>query len=134
MNYLDPGDLFRIAEAAIGSPPTVRNPGLMGSAATRPQAVVNGRESYVTVHRKAAALLRNNPLAAGNQQLAWAATAVFLEVNGEPATLGQRDAVDLVTGVADGSIDDLHVIADRLAGAGAGMPVAETPATETEAS
>ena len=34
MNYLDPGDLFRIAEAAIGSPPTVRNPGLMGSAAT----------------------------------------------------------------------------------------------------
>jgi hypothetical protein len=24
----------------------VRNPGLMGSAATRPQAVVNGRESY----------------------------------------------------------------------------------------
>src|SRR3712207_7725610 len=53
MNYLDPGDLFRIAEAAIGSPPTVRNPGLMGSAATRPQAVVNGRESYLTVHRKA---------------------------------------------------------------------------------
>ena len=45
MNCLDPGDLFRIAEAAIGSPPTVRNPGLMGSAATRPQAVVNGRRA-----------------------------------------------------------------------------------------
>jgi death-on-curing protein len=94
----------------------------MGSAATRPQAVVNGQDSYVTVHRKAAALmhalLRNNPLAGGNEQLAWAATAVFLEVNGEPATLGQRDVVDLVTGVADGSIDDLYVIADRLAGAG----------------
>jgi death-on-curing protein len=124
VNYLDPGDLFRIAEAAIGSPPTVRNPGLMGSAATRPQAVVNGQESYATVHRKAAALLhallRTNPLAGGNQQLAWAATAVFLDVNGEPATLGQRDAVDLVTGVADGSIDDIDVIADRLAGAGPG--------------
>ena len=124
MNYLDPGDLFRIAEAAIGSPPTVRNPGLMGSAATRPQAVVNGQESYATVHRKAAALLhallRTNPLAGGNQQLAWAATAVFLDVNGEPATLAQRDAVDLVTGVADRSIDDIDVIAARLTGAGPG--------------
>jgi death on curing protein len=124
VNYLDPGDLFRIAEAAIGSPPTVRNPGLMGSAATRPQAVVNGQESYATVHRKAAALLhallRNNPLANGNEQLAWAATAVFLDVNGEPATLAQRDVVNLVTGVADGSIDDIDVIADRLAGVGAG--------------
>jgi death on curing protein len=82
VNYLDPGDLFRIAEAAISSPPIVRNPGLMGSAASRPQAVVNGQESYATVHRKAAALLCTNPLASGNEQLAWAATAVFLEVNG----------------------------------------------------
>jgi death-on-curing protein len=122
VNYLDPGDLFRIAEAAIGSSPSVRNPGLLGSAATRPQAAVNGKENYPTVHTKAAALLhallRNNPLADGNEQLAWAATAVFLEVNGEPATLDQADAVNLVTSVADGSLDDLYVIADRLADAG----------------
>jgi hypothetical protein len=43
---------------------------------------------------------------------------MFLEVNGEPATLGQRDVVDLVTGVANGAIDDIDVIAGRLAGAG----------------
>jgi death-on-curing protein len=66
------------------------------------------------------ALLRTNPLASGNEQLAWAATATFLEVNGEPATLGQRDVVDLVTGVANGAIDDIDVIAGRLAGASPG--------------
>ncbi len=74
MIYLDPDDLFRIAEAANGSPPDVRNPGLMGSATNRPQAVVDGEESYKSVHRKAAALmhalLRNNPLGSGNRQLA----------------------------------------------------------------
>lgn len=119
MNYLDPGDLFRIAEAAIGSPPTVRNPGLMGSAATRPQAVVNGQESYLTVHRKAAALmhalLRNNPLAGGNEQLAWAATAVFLGINGHRVVTGQDDVVDLVLAVAAGTLDDLEKIAAQLA-------------------
>jgi death-on-curing protein len=74
MIYLDPGDLFRITEAATGAPPTVRNPGLLGSAATRPQAAVAGKESYPTVHTKAAALLhallRNTPLDGGNEQLA----------------------------------------------------------------
>jgi hypothetical protein len=44
---------------------------------------------------------------------------VFLDLNGEPARLDQRDAVDLVTAVADGSLDDLYVIADRLQRSGA---------------
>ncbi|RBY76025.1 type II toxin-antitoxin system death-on-curing family toxin [Geodermatophilus sp. TF02-6] len=120
MIYLDPGDLFRIAEAATGSAPAVRNAGLMVSSTSRPQRSESGRDAYPTLHDKAAALmhtlLRNRPLGAGNGQLAWAATAVFLDANGAPPGLTQRDAVDLVVAVADGTIDEVGVIAERLRG------------------
>jgi death-on-curing protein len=78
--HLTVEDPLVIAEEAIGAP-TVRDIGLLDSAAHRPQASAFGRDGYPTMHEKAAALLeaivRNHALSDGNERLAWAAVVVL---------------------------------------------------------
>jgi death-on-curing protein len=70
------------------------------------------------VFSKAAALLhslcRNHALVDGNKRLAWAATAVFLVLNGRAPRVDQDAVFDLVMAVADGTLDDVRAIAARL--------------------
>lgn len=103
--YLDVEDLVDLARMLLGDPPPVRDIGLLGSAAARPQTTVFGEDAYPDVWTKAAALLhslvKNHPLVDGNKRLGWLAAAAFLEINGIRITRASNDDVyDLVYAVA----------------------------------
>ena len=105
--YLTPEDLIHLAALLLGDPPPVRDMGLLGAAAARPQTTVFGEDAYPDVWAKAAALLqsivKNHPLVDGNKRLGWLATAVFLELNGIGAVRATNDDVyDVIMGVAAG--------------------------------
>lgn len=118
--FLDLDDLTVIATDAIGSPPLVRDYGLLEAALARPAATVFGSDAYPTIHAKAAALLHslaaNHALVDGNKRLALLATYVFLDLNGYELSTSQDAAYDLVISVADGTLSDVEKIAERLAG------------------
>ena len=105
--YLETEDLLLLATMLLGDPPPIRDLGLLGSAAARPQTTVFGTDAYADVWVKAAALLqsivKNHPLVDGNKRLGWLATAVFLELNGVAVAGASNDDVyELVVGVAAG--------------------------------
>lgn len=118
VEYLDTDDLVDLAVVLLGDPPPIRDLGLLGSAAARPQATAFGDDAYADLWTKAAALLhsvvKNHALVDGNKRLGWLATAVFLEINGVPVTHVTNDAVfDLVMAVTTGR-DDVAEIAAEL--------------------
>ncbi len=105
VEFLDVEDLIDLATALLGDPPPIRDLGLLGAAAARPQTTVFGADAYGDGWAKAAALLQSlvtdHPLVDGNKRLGWLATAVFLELNGAPASRAANDdAYDLVMDVA----------------------------------
>jgi len=119
--YLDLDDLIDLARALLGDPPPIRDVGLLGSAAARPQATAFGQDAYPDVVTKAAALLQsivnNHALVDGNKRLGWLATAVFLELNGFNASKISNDEVyDLVLWVASThpSLEDITIRLSRL--------------------
>ena len=114
VEYLDTEDLLELARRLLGEPLPLRDLGLLGAAAARPQASAFGEDAYPDVWTKAAALLHsvvnNHPLVDGNKRLGWLAAAVFLELNDAGVAAAGNDAVyDLVTAVAtsDLSVDDI---------------------------
>ncbi|MXZ31721.1 MAG: type II toxin-antitoxin system death-on-curing family toxin [Acidimicrobiia bacterium] len=118
VEFLDTDDLIELARRLLGDPPPVRDVGLLGAAAARPQASAFGADAYPDIWTKGAALLqsivKNHPLIDGNKRLGWLATAVFLEINGVSATAAHNDHVyELVMRVAaeDAAVEE---IADRL--------------------
>jgi death-on-curing protein len=118
VEYLDTDDLIDLATLLLGDPPPIRDLGLLGSAAARPQATAFGEDACPDLWTKATALLhsivKNHALVDGNKRLAWLATAVFLEINGVPVTQVSNDAIyDLVIAVATGR-DDVAEIAVEL--------------------
>ncbi len=118
VEFLELDDLIELARLLLGDPPPIRDIGLLGSAAARPQTTVFGEDAYPDVLLKAAALLQslvnNHPLVDGNKRLGWLATAVFLELNGIRATRASNDDVyGLVIWVASTN-PDLADIETRL--------------------
>ena len=118
VEYLDIDDLISLASALFGDPPPMRDAGLLGSAAARPQTTVAGGDAYPDVWSKAAALLqsivKNHALVDGNKRLGWLATAVFLDINGVDAgTASNDDVYALVMGVAADN-PTIEEIANRL--------------------
>ncbi|MDP9441038.1 MAG: type II toxin-antitoxin system death-on-curing family toxin [Actinomycetota bacterium] len=118
VEYLDLDDLVELACGLLGDPPPIRDIGLLGSAAARPQTSVFGEDAYPDLWTKAAALLqsilKNHALVDGNKRLGWLATATFLEINGIPVTHVDNGAVyDFVIGVAVGH-EDVDEIASAL--------------------
>lgn len=117
--FLDLDDLLVIAIDAIGSPPLVRDYGLLEAALARPAATAFGSDAYPTIHAKAAALLHslaaNHALVDGNKRLALLATYVILDLNGYELNTTQDAAYGLVISVADGTLSDVEKIAERLA-------------------
>ena len=97
VEYLDTEDLVELARRLLGDPPPIRDIGLLGAAAARPQASAFGQDSYPDVWSKAGALLQsvvnNHPLVDGNKRLGWLATAVLLELNNASVTTASNDAV-----------------------------------------
>lgn len=121
VEYLDLDDLIDLARALLGDPPPIRDVGLLGSAAARPQATAFGQDAYPDVITKAAALLQsivnNHALVDGNKRLGWLATAVFLELNGFNASkISNDDVHDLVIWIAstNASLEDITIRLSRL--------------------
>lgn len=118
IEYLDVEDLVHLATLLLGDPPPVRDMGLLGSAAARPQTTVFGEDAYPDLWTKAAALLqsivKNDPLVDGNKRLGWLATAVFLELNNTTVVQATNDDVcSFVVTVAAGN-DTIEGIAQEL--------------------
>jgi death-on-curing protein len=116
--YLDLDDLVGLARSLLGDPPPIRDIGLLGSAAARPQTTAFGEDAYPDLITKAAALLQsmvnNHALIDGNKRLGWLATAVCLELNGVQASSASNDDVyELVIWIAS-SNPDLAEITARL--------------------
>lgn len=114
VEFLDLDDVIDLARALLGDPPPIGDVGLLGSAVARPQTSVDGQDAYPDLWTKAASLLqsivKNHALVDGNKRLGWLATAVFLEINGVPASRATNDDVyDLVMRVAAGrrSVDEI---------------------------
>lgn len=86
IRYLSLEQLPRIADAAIEGDVVVRDGGLLESALARPQTTLFGEDAYPDLYTKAAALLHthagNHALIDGDERLAFAAPAVFLDING----------------------------------------------------
>lgn len=118
MIFLEYDDLLAVATRVIGTPPLVRDPGLLESAAFRPRATVFGSDAYPSVYEKAAALMeslaRNHPLVDGNKRLALGALIVFLGVNGLRLNLTNDQAYDFTIKVATGNFASVSAIADQL--------------------
>ena len=98
VEYLDLDDLLFLATQLLGDPPPVRDMGLLGAAAARPQtSVMMGEDAYPDIWEKAASLLqslvKSHPLTDGNKRLGWLATAVFLELNGVEITRAHDDDI-----------------------------------------
>lgn len=109
VEYLDVEDLLELARRLLGDPPPVRDLGLLGAAAARPQASAFGEDAYQDIWSKAGALLHsivsNHPLVDGNKRLGWLATAVFLELNeASVSTATNDDVYDLVMAVATSAL------------------------------
>lgn len=109
VEFLDLDDLLELARRLLGSPPPVRDIGLLGSAVARPRTTVGGVDAYPSIWLKAAALLQsvvnNHALVDGNKRLGWLATAVFLELNEASVAQATNDDVyDLVLHVASSGI------------------------------
>ena len=107
VEYLDLDDLIDLATGLLGDPPPIRDVGLLGSAAARPQTTAFGEDAYADLWTKAAALLqsilKNHALVDGNKRLGWLATATFLEINGISVSHIENDAVyDFVIAVTVG--------------------------------
>jgi len=120
VEYLDLDDLVDLARNILGDPPPIRDIGLLGSAAARPQTTAFGQDAYPDLLTKAAALLQsivnNHALVDGNKRLGWLATAVFLELNGTKASkISNNDVYELVMWMASSS-PSLDDITTRLAG------------------
>ena len=108
VEYLDVEDLVVLGTQLLGDEFTVRDVGLLGAAAERPQTSAFGEDAYPDLWTKAAALMQSlvngHPLVDGNKRLGWLATAVFLELNGIAASVADNDEVyELVHSVAKGA-------------------------------
>jgi death on curing protein len=108
VEYLDVEDLVDLARMLLGDPPPIRDMGLLGSAAARPQTTAFGEDAYPDIWTKAAALLqsvvKNHPLIDGNKRLGWLSAAVFLELNDVAIHRAPNDDVyEFVMGIAAGS-------------------------------
>lgn len=98
---------------------SVRDLGLLDSAAHRPSSSLLGADAYPHVLTKAAVLLesivRNHPFVDGNQRLGWVAAVVLLGMNGVTLDAPEDPAYELVIGVAAGHLP-YQEVAEALSG------------------
>ncbi|MBO9523086.1 MAG: type II toxin-antitoxin system death-on-curing family toxin [Nocardioidaceae bacterium] len=119
-NYLSLPELIFTAERTLGQV-EIADIGLLESALARPQATAFGADAYPTLLEKAAALThslaKNHALVDGNKRLTLAGLIGFLGINGLRLTWDNDAAYDFVIEIADGRLDTVAAIADRLGAA-----------------
>ncbi|MPY66539.1 type II toxin-antitoxin system death-on-curing family toxin [Deinococcus sp. SDU3-2] len=119
--YLTPEQVTALHDRALarhGGPSGIRDPGTLASALAQPAMEAFGMQLYPSLLEKAAAYLfflaRNHAFVDGNKRTAYAATAVFLSINGAELD-GPDDAVfALVLDTAQGKHPDPRAVADAL--------------------
>ncbi len=118
MRYLTPEEIVAIGRRIVGDDLTVRDFGLVASAAARPAMTAFGVDPYPTLFEKAAALLHSlttsHPFTDGNKRVAFAATDIFLKLNGarfDPA--GEDELFTTVLDIATHVLDDVPSIVKR---------------------
>ena len=119
MIYLTLEELLVVADRALAEDVVLRDVGLLEAALARPRASAFGSDAYPLLVEKAAALLhslaKNHALVDGNKRLALAGTIAFLGLNGLRLTYTNDEVYDLIIAVADGTIDEIGVLAQELA-------------------
>jgi death on curing protein len=95
--------------AEHGGTEGIRDECLLESALARPKHLYRYSPD-VSLHALAAAyalaVAKNHPFVDGNKRTAWIVCAVFLELNWKPVTLDPREVVEMMLGLAGGSIDE----------------------------
>lgn len=119
LRFLTAEEVVAIGHRVVGEDLNVRDFGLVASAAARPATVAFGVDPYPTPLEKAAALLHalttSHPFTDGNERVAFAATDVFLKLNG--ARFDPKAEDELFTTVIDIAThvpDDVPVITKRI--------------------
>lgn len=109
--FLSMAQILQIHEQVIrqhGGDATVRDRGLLESAAAMPQAQFAGRQLHRTRAEMAAAYLfhlcRNHPFVDGNKRTALAAAGVFLRANGMVLSAASGELEEMVMAVAEGHL------------------------------
>lgn len=104
LRFLDAEDLLMITER-LGL--TIRDAGLLASAAARPATTVFGADAYPDLAAKAASVMHSivahHPLVDGNKRLGWLALVLTLDINGVRLDVPDDDAVEVTMGVAAGT-------------------------------
>ncbi|MCX6392991.1 MAG: type II toxin-antitoxin system death-on-curing family toxin [Actinobacteria bacterium] len=99
-------DLMRFADAMGMS---VRDEGLLMSAAIRPAMRLYGKDLYPDLVTKAAVVMHSivahHPLVDGNKRLGWIALVTTLAINDVVLDVDDDEGFDLTMRVADGSAD-----------------------------
>jgi death-on-curing protein len=94
--------------AQFGGAVGIRDAGLLASALARPENLI--AYGKPTIFELAAAycfgLVKNHPFVDGNKRIGFAATVVFLEINGYAFRAPQADAVVQVLALAAGELDE----------------------------
>ncbi len=87
----------------------IRDKGLLESALAQPEATFSGELLHPTIYEQAAAYLyhiaKNHPFVDGNKRTAFAATDVFLRMNGYILKLTDAQSYDLVLQVVQGNLE-----------------------------
>jgi death on curing protein len=111
-DYLTPADILAMHDllvARYGGRPGVRDPGALESAAFRPQSGY-----YSSVIEEAAALMesiaKNHPFIDGNKRTAFAATDVFLRINGYRLHLSSTQALADILDLFDQNRFEFHFL------------------------
>ena len=109
MNYLSPEQVLFIHSRIIdttGGAHGLRDIGLLQSAVSRPRATFKGKNLYIDVFHKTAAVMEslavNHPFIDGNKRTAITSAAVFLALNGRVLEATQGDLETFALSVAVG--------------------------------
>ena len=110
MTDVDIATVLAIHEEVIafaGGSTGLRDHGLLEAAVAAPFQTFSGEDLFPTLHDKAARLafgiIKNRPFVDGNKRTGAAVMGIFLEVNGILLSFSQRELIDIITSVADGS-------------------------------
>lgn len=101
-------EIHRSLIETYGGSDGLRDAGLLTSALAMPQSSFGGEFLHKDLHEMAAAYLyhivQNHPFLDGNKRTGAASAIIFLEMNDIKVVVDQNALVDLVLGVACGSI------------------------------
>lgn len=115
-SFLDLDEILALHEDQIrryGGMSGLRDLGLLSSAVAVPTATFDGEFLHEDLFAMAAAYLfhlaKNHPFVDGNKRIALAASLAFLWINGHRIEAREDHLIDLVLGVADGSVSKAEI-------------------------